>query len=91
MAWGETAVWIDGTENMGLYQDLLDDAAARPARDAERKKIVRPQARNFEANGSVTHNHTDPFMLLLLVFFAGLVIPSPAQIGTWIGSKFKRK
>ena len=42
MAWGETAAWIDGTENAGLYQDLLDDAAARPARDAERKKIVRP-------------------------------------------------
>jgi mannose-6-phosphate isomerase-like protein (cupin superfamily) len=42
MAWGETKAWIDGTENMPLYQDLLDDAAARPARDAERKKVVRP-------------------------------------------------
>jgi len=42
MAWGEAHAWIDGTENAGLYQDLLDDAAARPARDAERKKIVHP-------------------------------------------------
>jgi len=48
MAWGETKVWIDGTENMGLYQDLLDDAAARPARDAERKKIVRPHEMPWE-------------------------------------------
>jgi quercetin dioxygenase-like cupin family protein len=48
MAWGETGVWIDGTENMALYQDLLDDAAARPARDAERKKIVRPHEMPWE-------------------------------------------
>jgi len=42
MAWGESTAWIDGTANMGLYQDLLDDAAARPARDAERNKVVHP-------------------------------------------------
>ncbi|KMK65032.1 cupin domain-containing protein [Puniceibacterium sp. IMCC21224] len=48
MAWGETSVWLDGTENMGLYQDLLDDAAARPARDAERKKVVHPQDMPWE-------------------------------------------
>lgn len=48
MAWGETGVWIDGTDNMALYQDLLDDAAARPARDAERKKIVRPHEMPWE-------------------------------------------
>jgi len=48
MAWGETKVWIDGTENMGLYQDLLDDAAARPARDAERKKVVHPNEMPWE-------------------------------------------
>ena len=48
MAWGETKVWIDGTENMGLYQGLLDDAAERPARDAERKKIVRPHEMPWE-------------------------------------------
>ena len=48
MAWGETKAWIDGTENAPLYQDLLDDAASRPARDAERKKIVRPNEMPWE-------------------------------------------
>ncbi len=48
MAWGETEAWIDGTENMGLYRDLLEDASARPARDAERKKIVRPNEMPWE-------------------------------------------
>lgn len=42
MAWDETTSWLDGNENQPLYQDLLDDAAARPARDAERKKVVHP-------------------------------------------------
>lgn len=48
MAWGETKAWIDGTENMGLYQDLLDDAEARPARDAKRKKTVSPEEMPWE-------------------------------------------
>ena len=48
MAWGESTAWLDGTENQPLYQDLLDDAAARPARDAERKKIVRPSEMPWE-------------------------------------------
>jgi|TARA_B110000305_G_scaffold239353_1_gene306875 quercetin dioxygenase-like cupin family protein len=42
MAWDEATSWLDGVENQPLYQDLLDDAAARPARDAERKKVVHP-------------------------------------------------
>ncbi|MFT7106146.1 MAG: gentisate 1,2-dioxygenase [Yoonia sp.] len=42
MAWDETSSWLDGVENQPLYQDLLDDATARPARDAERKKVVHP-------------------------------------------------
>ena len=48
MAWGEAAAWIDGTDNQALYQDLLDDAAARPARDAERKKVVHPHQMPWE-------------------------------------------
>lgn len=48
MAWDETSVWIDGTENQPLYQELLDDAAARPARDAERKKLVHPSDMPWE-------------------------------------------
>ncbi len=48
MAWGETRAWIDGTENRPLYQDLLDDAASAPERNAERKKIVRPSDMPWE-------------------------------------------
>jgi quercetin dioxygenase-like cupin family protein len=48
MAWGETAAWIEGTDNQPLYQELLDDAAARPARDAERKKVVHPDEMPWE-------------------------------------------
>ena len=42
MAWGESKVWIAGDENRPLYQHLLDDAATAPARNAKRKKIVKP-------------------------------------------------
>jgi quercetin dioxygenase-like cupin family protein len=48
MAWGESKAWIDGTANQPLYQDLLDDAEARPARDAERKKVVHPHEMPWE-------------------------------------------
>ncbi len=40
MAWGETTVWLDGTENDALYQNMLDDAETAPDRDAKRKKII---------------------------------------------------
>ncbi len=43
MAWGESKAWMTGSENQQLYQDLLDDAAAAPARNAKRKKVVHPQ------------------------------------------------
>jgi quercetin dioxygenase-like cupin family protein len=42
MAWSESKAWLTGTENKELYQDLLDDAAAAPARNGKRKKIVHP-------------------------------------------------
>lgn len=48
MAWGETKTWLEGEDNQPLYQNLLDDAASRPARDAERKKIVRPHEMPWE-------------------------------------------
>jgi mannose-6-phosphate isomerase-like protein (cupin superfamily) len=48
MAWGETGVWLDGTENNNLYQQLLDDAEGAPARNADRKKIVRPSDMPWE-------------------------------------------
>jgi len=48
MAWGETKAWLDGTVNDDLYQQLLDDAETAPARNAERKKVVRPQEMPWE-------------------------------------------
>jgi quercetin dioxygenase-like cupin family protein len=48
MAWGETATWIAGSAQAPLYQDLLDDAASAPQRNAERKKIVRPHEMPWE-------------------------------------------
>ncbi|MBI3716767.1 MAG: cupin domain-containing protein [Betaproteobacteria bacterium] len=43
MAWGESKAWMAGTANQGLYQHLLDDASAAPARNAKRKKVIRPE------------------------------------------------
>jgi uncharacterized RmlC-like cupin family protein len=48
MAWGESTAWMRGTLQRKLYQDLLDDAATRPARNAKRKKIVRPEDMPWE-------------------------------------------
>jgi quercetin dioxygenase-like cupin family protein len=48
MAWGETKVWIDGTHNQDLYQQLLDDATTAPQRNAQRKKIVHPDEMPWE-------------------------------------------
>lgn len=48
MAWDETSVWIDGTENRDLYQQLLDDAEGAPARNAQRKKVVHPNEMPWE-------------------------------------------
>ncbi len=48
MAWGETSVWLDGTDNDALYQNMLDDAEAAPERDAKRKKIITPTEMPWE-------------------------------------------
>jgi len=48
MAWGESKAWRKGSSNQKIYQGLLDDATTRPRRDAERKKIVRPQDMPWE-------------------------------------------
>jgi quercetin dioxygenase-like cupin family protein len=42
MAWSESKAWRKGTANQKFYQALLDDAAAAPARNAKRKKVVHP-------------------------------------------------
>ena len=48
MAWGEAKTWLAGADNQGLYQDLLDDAASAPERNAKRRKIVKPHEMPWE-------------------------------------------
>ena len=48
MAWDEATAWMSGTRNEKLYQNLLDDAAAQPARNARRKKILHPEDMPWE-------------------------------------------
>jgi len=42
MAWSESKAWLKGKTSGNLYQGMLDDVANAPARNAKRKKIVRP-------------------------------------------------
>ncbi|MCF8563147.1 cupin domain-containing protein [Alicyclobacillus tolerans] len=42
MAWGEAKVWNQGDRTLSFYQETLTDAAERPKRDQDRKKIVKP-------------------------------------------------
>ena len=48
MAWDEAKAWLSGTLNGSLYQNLLDDALTRPARNARRKKIIHPEDMPWE-------------------------------------------
>lgn len=48
MAWGEAGAWVAGGLNQDLYQQLLDDAAEAPTRNARRRKIVRPAEMPWE-------------------------------------------
>ena len=48
MAWDEAKAWMSGTLNQKLYQDLLEDAATKPVRNARRRKIVHPDEMPWE-------------------------------------------
>jgi quercetin dioxygenase-like cupin family protein len=48
MAWSESKSWKRGTANQALYQALLDHAAAAPARNAKRKKVLHPEDMPWE-------------------------------------------
>ena len=39
--WGEYAKWLAGDASGAYYHDVLDEATAAPARNAERKKILK--------------------------------------------------
>ena len=48
MAWGESKVWMKVTASQKLYQELLDDATSQPARNAKRRKMIRPEDMPWE-------------------------------------------
>src|SRR5215217_6151719 len=48
MAWSEAEAWLTGSRNQKLYEDLLDDAAQAPMRNAKRKKVVHPEDMPWE-------------------------------------------
>lgn len=48
MAWGESKVWLKGSANEALYQNLLDDAAQAPERNRQRRKVIRPEDMPWE-------------------------------------------
>jgi hypothetical protein len=41
MAWEEYDRWLQGEEKGEFYQNMLTDAAERPERDRQRKKILK--------------------------------------------------
>ena len=48
MAWTEAKAWLKGSAHQDLYQQLLDDATSAPARNAKRKKVVKPEDMPWE-------------------------------------------
>jgi quercetin dioxygenase-like cupin family protein len=48
MAWTEAKAWLKGSAHQDLYQQLLDNATEAPARNAKRKKIVKPEDMPWE-------------------------------------------
>lgn len=48
MAWSESKTWRAGDANQNLYEQLLNHATEAPARNAKRKKIVRPKEMPWE-------------------------------------------
>jgi quercetin dioxygenase-like cupin family protein len=48
MAWGESKAWLKGRTAGRLYQNQLDEVANQPAKNARRRKIVRPDDMPWE-------------------------------------------
>jgi quercetin dioxygenase-like cupin family protein len=48
MAWDESKTWLSGATSGALYKSLLDEATEMPARNAKRRKIVRPEDMPWE-------------------------------------------
>ena len=82
MAWDETLTWLAGSTHEKLYQDLLDDAAARPTRIAFRKKIVHPDEMPWEMSRQglreIGHEDLD---IVFLENVGNLVCPAEFAVG----------
>src|SRR5712692_1193660 len=48
MAWGESKAWKRGGAHQKLYQSLLENAIAAPARNSKRRKILHPEDMPWE-------------------------------------------
>jgi quercetin dioxygenase-like cupin family protein len=48
MSWGESKAWMRGGAQQKLYQSLLENAMQAPARNAKRRKVVRPEEMPWE-------------------------------------------
>ena len=48
MAWSESKAWMRGSAHQKLYQSLLENAIAAPARNAKRRKILHPEDMPWE-------------------------------------------
>jgi quercetin dioxygenase-like cupin family protein len=48
MAWGESKAWMRGSAHQKLYQCLLENAIAAPARNSKRRKILHPEDMPWE-------------------------------------------
>src|SRR5262245_46402095 len=48
MAWDEAKAWLKGRMIGRLYQNQLDEVAGQPARNARRRKILRPEDMPWE-------------------------------------------
>ena len=48
MPWGESKAWMRGSAHQKLYQSLLENAMTAPARNAKRRKILRPEDMPWE-------------------------------------------
>jgi len=48
MAWGESKAWMRGSAHQKLYQSMLENAIAAPARNAKRRKILHPEDMPWE-------------------------------------------
>jgi predicted small lipoprotein YifL len=55
------------------------------------QKLEAPAAQTVHQTGTVKNTTTDPYVLALLMLFAGFVIPSPSEIARYVRALFSTK